>query len=167
MRRGMWVLAMRLLVLWRILHDDEGLGKTSGECPEKVSSHSRRTRVIPGFGGRDDRHARSVRVTIYQSESPIKGTRRESLGAPEDSERDKNWDEILVVCSILFGRRAKSISLLARAEEELVTSRSWRGCTVIRRTGVASLQPPGITSARVQEHAVTGFEGWGKWNKQC
>lgn len=41
---------------------------------EKVPSHRRRARVVPGFGGWDDRHERLARVTIYQSESPIKGT---------------------------------------------------------------------------------------------
>lgn len=51
-----------------------GSCETSGEGSEKVRSHRRRARVVPGFGGWDDRHERSVRVMICQSELPTKGT---------------------------------------------------------------------------------------------
>jgi hypothetical protein len=65
----------------------EGLRKTRAD---KVLSQSRHARVVPGLEGRDDRHERSVRVTIYQSESPIKGTRRQDISAATNSRRDKN-----------------------------------------------------------------------------
>ena len=65
----------------------EGLRMTRAD---KVLSHSRHARVVPGLEGRDDRHARSVRVTIHQSESPIKGTRRQDISAATNSRRDKN-----------------------------------------------------------------------------
>lgn len=65
----------------------EGLGETRAD---KVLSHSRHARVVPGLEGRDDRHARSVRATIYQSESPIKGTRRQDISAATNLRRDKN-----------------------------------------------------------------------------
>lgn len=65
----------------------EDLGKI---LADKVLLHSRHARVVPGLEGRDDRHARSVRVTIYQSESPINGTRRQDTRAATNSRRDKD-----------------------------------------------------------------------------
>jgi hypothetical protein len=65
----------------------EGLGKTRAD---KVLSHSRHARVVPGLEGWDDRHARSVRMTNYQPKSPIKGTRRQDISDATNSRRDKN-----------------------------------------------------------------------------
>lgn len=58
-----------------------GSWATSGEGPEKVPSHRRRARVVPGVGGWGDRHERSARVDDLSIQITYQRVRNRELGA--------------------------------------------------------------------------------------